>query len=44
MNAIEDATDLDASSAAAVNRPPVGTHDTSDVPDEAEDEPVLESD
>jgi len=31
-----DGTDLDASPAAAVNRPPVGSHDTSGVPDEIE--------
>jgi len=28
-----DHTDLDESAAAAVNRPPVGTHDASRVPD-----------
>jgi phosphomethylpyrimidine synthase len=32
----EDRTDLDASSAADANLPPVGTHDTSGVPDEIE--------
>jgi len=32
----DDGTDLDASPAAAVNRPPVGSHDTSGVPDEIE--------
>lgn len=31
MNAIDDETDLDISSAAAVNLPPTGTHDTSRV-------------
>jgi phosphomethylpyrimidine synthase len=34
MAAIDDETDLDRSPAAAVNLPPVGTHDTSGVPDE----------
>ncbi|MFB6103003.1 MAG: phosphomethylpyrimidine synthase ThiC [Haloplanus sp.] len=34
--ALDDETDLDASDAAEVNRPPVGTHDTSGVPDEIE--------
>jgi len=33
MESIEDETDLDTSSAAEVNRPPVGTHDEADVPD-----------
>jgi len=33
MEAIDDETDLDDSSAAEVNRPPVGEHDGSDVPD-----------
>ncbi|QLH80235.1 phosphomethylpyrimidine synthase ThiC [Halosimplex pelagicum] len=33
MEAIDDETDLDDSPAAAVNRPPVGEHDGSDVPD-----------
>jgi phosphomethylpyrimidine synthase len=33
MTAIEEQTDLDDSPAAAVNRPPVGTHDTSRVPE-----------
>lgn len=36
MSVIEGETDLDASPAAAVNRPPVGTHDTGGVPDEIE--------
>ncbi|MFB6120938.1 MAG: phosphomethylpyrimidine synthase ThiC [Halobacteriaceae archaeon] len=36
MDAIADETDLAASDAAAVNRPPVGDHDTSGVPDEVE--------
>jgi phosphomethylpyrimidine synthase len=36
MDGIDDETDLSASPAAAVNRPPVGTHDTSGVPDEIE--------
>ncbi|MFB6093238.1 MAG: phosphomethylpyrimidine synthase ThiC [Haloquadratum sp.] len=36
MTALDDETDLDASSAAAVNVPPVGTHDASRVPDEIE--------
>jgi phosphomethylpyrimidine synthase len=36
MSAIDDETDLDASPAAAANLPPVGTHDTSGVPDEIE--------
>ncbi len=34
MTAIDDGTDLDASAAAETNVPPVGTHDTSRVPDE----------
>lgn len=34
MTALDDGTDLDASSAAEVNLPPVGTHDTSGVPDD----------
>ncbi|MEZ3145388.1 phosphomethylpyrimidine synthase ThiC [Halobaculum sp. MBLA0143] len=34
--ALEGATDLDASPAAETNQPPVGTHDTSRVPDEIE--------
>jgi len=33
LNHIEDATDLEESSAADVHRPPVGTHDTSRVPE-----------
>jgi phosphomethylpyrimidine synthase len=33
METIEDETDLDASPAAEVNRPPVGTHDEADVPE-----------
>jgi len=33
MSAIDERTDLEASPAADVNRPPTGTHDTSDVPD-----------
>jgi len=33
MAAIDDETDLADSPAAAVNRPPVGDHDASDVPD-----------
>jgi len=33
METIADETDIDASPAAAVNRPPVGEHDASDVPD-----------
>ncbi len=33
MSAIDEETDLDCSAAAAVNLPPVGTHDTSGVPD-----------
>ena len=37
---IDDETNLDASSAAEVNLPPVGTHDTSRVPDEIEIEGV----
>jgi phosphomethylpyrimidine synthase len=36
MTALHDETDLDASAAADVNLPPVGTHDTSSVPDEIE--------
>ncbi len=36
MSSIEDETDLDTSVSAEVNIPPVGTHDTSDVPDEIE--------
>jgi len=36
MSPIDDETDLDTSSAAGVNLPPVGTHDTSGVPDEIE--------
>ncbi|WP_144798586.1 phosphomethylpyrimidine synthase ThiC [Halorubrum depositum] len=36
MAAIDGATDLDESVAAAVNVPPVGTHDTGRVPDEIE--------
>jgi len=36
MAAIDGETDLDASDAAAVNVPPVGTHDTGRVPDEIE--------
>ena len=36
MNAIDDETDLDESAAAATNLPPVGSHDTSRVPDEIE--------
>ncbi|GAA0296832.1 phosphomethylpyrimidine synthase ThiC [Halarchaeum salinum] len=36
MAAIDGDTDLDASPAAEVNVPPVGTHDTSRVPDEIE--------
>jgi len=36
MTSIDDETDLDASAAADVNLPPVGTHDTSNVPDEIE--------
>ncbi len=36
MSSIDDETDLDTSSAAGVNLPPVGTHDTSGVPDEIE--------
>ncbi|MFD1634312.1 phosphomethylpyrimidine synthase ThiC [Haloplanus ruber] len=36
MSAIDDETDLDASPAAETNLPPVGTHDTSSVPDEIE--------
>lgn len=36
MGAIDGATDLDGSAAAAVNVPPVGTHDTGRVPDEIE--------
>ena len=48
MAAIDDETDLDASAAAAVNRPPVGAHDTSGVPDLPEgighDYPTVEGD
>ncbi len=36
MNAIDDETDLDESAAAVTNLPPVGSHDTSRVPDEIE--------
>ncbi|WP_435117757.1 phosphomethylpyrimidine synthase ThiC [Halolamina sp. C58] len=36
MSEIDDTTDLDDSPAAAVNLPPVGSHDTSGVPDEIE--------
>lgn len=36
MTAIDDATDLATSRAAEVNLPPVGTHDTSRVPNEIE--------
>ncbi|WP_200531756.1 phosphomethylpyrimidine synthase ThiC [Halorubrum sp. LN27] len=36
MASIDGDTDLDASDAAAVNLPPVGTHDASGVPDEIE--------
>ncbi|WP_435067664.1 phosphomethylpyrimidine synthase ThiC [Haloplanus sp. C73] len=36
MSSIADETDLDASPSADVNLPPVGTHDTSRVPDEVE--------
>ncbi|RLM89860.1 phosphomethylpyrimidine synthase ThiC [Halobellus sp. Atlit-38R] len=36
MSRIDTGTDLDASAAAETNRPPVGTHDTSGVPDEIE--------
>jgi phosphomethylpyrimidine synthase len=36
MDDIDDETDLSVSPAAGVNRPPVGAHDTSDVPDEIE--------
>ncbi|GAB7008822.1 phosphomethylpyrimidine synthase ThiC [Halorubrum trueperi] len=36
MTAIDGETDLDASAAAAVNVPPVGTHDASRIPDEIE--------
>ncbi|OYR51952.1 phosphomethylpyrimidine synthase, partial [Halorubrum sp. E3] len=36
MAAIDGETNLDASDAAAVNVPPVGTHDTGSVPDEIE--------
>ncbi len=36
MTAIDDDTDLDHWAAAEVNRPPVGTHDTSRVPEEIE--------
>lgn len=33
LDSLTDKTDLDASSAAEVNRPPVGTHDTSRLPE-----------
>ncbi len=33
MDAIDDETDLESSDAAAVNLPPVGTHDTGDLPE-----------
>ena len=36
MSEIDDTTDLDDSPAAAVNLPPVGSHDTSGVPEEIE--------
>lgn len=36
MSAIDDETDLSVSVAADVNLPPVGTHDTSRVPEEIE--------
>jgi phosphomethylpyrimidine synthase len=36
MESIDGETDLDASPAAEVNRPPVGTHDKSDVPEAVE--------
>ncbi|MFC6825785.1 phosphomethylpyrimidine synthase ThiC [Halopelagius fulvigenes] len=36
MEAIDDGTNLDTSPAAEANLPPVGTHDTSRVPDEIE--------
>lgn len=36
MSAIDDETDLSVSSAAEVNLPPVGTHDTARVPEEIE--------
>ncbi|MFB6124003.1 MAG: phosphomethylpyrimidine synthase ThiC [Haloferacaceae archaeon] len=36
MSALADGTDLDASPAADVNLPPVGSHDAGDVPDEIE--------
>ncbi|MGQ4556701.1 phosphomethylpyrimidine synthase ThiC [Halobellus sp. GM3] len=36
MSALDAETDLDASAAADVNLPPVGTHDTSSVPDAIE--------
>ena len=36
MSAIDTSTDLDTSSAAEVNLPPVGTHDASNVPEEIE--------
>jgi phosphomethylpyrimidine synthase len=36
MSSIDDDTDLDTSPSADVNLPPVGTHDTSGVPDEVE--------
>lgn len=36
MTSIDEETDLAVSPAAEVNRPPVGTHDTSRVPDEVE--------
>ncbi|QDX41331.1 phosphomethylpyrimidine synthase ThiC [Salarchaeum sp. JOR-1] len=36
MSRLDDDTDLDASPAADVNRPPVGSHDAAGVPDEVE--------
>ncbi|GAA0658548.1 phosphomethylpyrimidine synthase ThiC [Salarchaeum japonicum] len=36
MTRLDDDTDLDASAAADVNRPPVGSHDAAGVPDEVE--------
>jgi phosphomethylpyrimidine synthase len=36
MEGIEDETDLSESDAADVNLPPVGTHDTSGVPEKIE--------
>jgi phosphomethylpyrimidine synthase len=36
MDPIDDETDLDGSPAADVNRPPVGTHDASEVPEAIE--------